>query len=206
MFNDIRYAARLLLKHRAFATAALLTLALCIGANTAMFSVIDSILLEPLPFRAPERLVSVYNSYPRSGVERGANAVPDFYDRRALPAFEQLALYQSGGRTVGESGRATRITGLAVTPSFFPLLGVQPQLGRAFVPEEGEPGRETAVILSWGLWQEQFAGAADVVGRTLRIDERPHTVVGVMPRDFLFGDPEIAAWIPLAFTADDRSD
>ena len=204
--KDVRFAAKLLLKERGFTAAALLTLALCIGANTAMFSVIDSILLKPLPFRDPGQIVTVFNSYPKAGVERGSNGVPDFYDRLELQAFESLAMYQTQGMTIGEPGRPERVLGLAVTPSFFPLLGVPAQLGRAFTPEEGEPGNERQAVLSWGLWQEQYAGAPDVLGRTIRVNDVAHTIVGVMPRNFSFDDPDVRMWVPLAFTAEQRSD
>jgi hypothetical protein len=131
--SDSRYALKLLLREKGFATAALLTLALCIGANAAVFSVLNGVLLRPLPFEAAERLVSIYNSYPLAGVERGGAAVPDYYDRQELPALEHVALYTTAGFTVGEAGRPERLTGLAVTPSLFGMLGVPAAVGRTFL-------------------------------------------------------------------------
>jgi putative ABC transport system permease protein len=206
LIKDTRFALKLLWKERSFTAAALLTLALCIGANTAMFSVVSSVLLKPLPFAAPERLVRIYNSYPKAGIERGSNAVPDYYDRLELQAFENLAMYNTEGMTIGESGRPQRVVGQAATPSLFGLLGVEAALGRTFTPEEGEPGNERHTILSYGLWQDQFAGAADAIGSTIRINDIPHTITGVMPRGFVFEDPEVQLWVPLAFTAEQRSD
>lgn len=204
--SDARHALQLLRKQKGFAAAALLTLALCIGANTAVFSVVSSVLLRPLPYEAGERLVRIYNSYPGAGVERGGAAAPDLADRRELPALEEVAMYSGQGTTIGESGRPERIQGMEVTPSFFPLLGVPATLGRTFVAEEGERGNEHKVVLSWELWQQRYAASPDVVGSTMRIDDVPHEVVGVMPRGFVFEDPEVRLWVPLAFSEEMRSD
>jgi predicted permease len=206
LIRDTRFALKLLWKERSFTAAALVTLALCIGANTAMFSVVNSVLLKPLPFAQPDELVRIYNSYPKAGVERGSNGVPDYYDRLELQSLEQLAMYTTEGLTIGESGRPQRVMGLAVTPSLFELLGVEAALGRTFTPDEGEPGNEQRALLSYGLWQEQYAGAPDVVGSTLRVNDVTYTITGVMPRGFVFEDPEVQLWIPLAFTAEQRSD
>jgi putative ABC transport system permease protein len=204
--QDARFAVKLLTRQKAFTAAALLTLALCIGANTAVFSVVNAVLLKPLPFDGGDRLVRIYNSYPRAGIERGGASVPDFYDRRELPAVEEVALIQPRGMTLGQAGRPERVRGLAVTPSFFSMLRVSPLLGRTFLPEEGEPGAELQAVLSWGLWQEQYAAAPDVVGTTIRINDVAHTVVGVMPRGFTFEDPQYRLWVPLAFDAEMRAD
>lgn len=206
LHKDVRFAIKLMVKERAFTLAALLTLALCIGANTAMFSVLNSVLLKPLPFADPDELVYLYNSYPRAGVERGSSGVPDYYDRLELDAFEAVAMYQETGLTIGESGSPDRVTGLAVTPGFFELLGATPQVGRTFSTAEAEPGNEHVAILSHGLWQERYAGSGDAVGSTIRINDVTHTVVGVMPRNFAFEDPEVRLWYPLAFSAEQRSD
>ncbi|MBR9989613.1 MAG: ABC transporter permease [Gemmatimonadetes bacterium] len=206
LVKDTRYALKLLMKERSFTAAALLTLALCIGANTAMFSVVNSVLLKPLPFAEPDGLVRIFNSYPKAGVERGSNGAPDYYDRLELQAFESLAMYETESMTIGESGRPRRVVGLTATPSLFALLGAEAVLGRTFTPAEGEPGSERAALLSHGLWQEQFAGTADVIGRSIRINDVVHTITGVMPRDFLFHSPEVQLWTPLRFSAEQRSD
>src|SRR5690606_480039 len=201
-----RFALKLLWKDRSFTAAALLTLALCIGANTAMFSVVNSVLLKPLPFAESGELVRLHNSYPKAGIERGSNGVPDYYDRRELQAFENVALYDTEGMTIGESGRPQRVVGIAATPSLFDVLRVDAALGRTFTAQEGEPGNEPRPLLSYGLWQDEYAGASDVVGQTIRVNDVMHMITGVMPRGFLFEDPEVQLWIPLAFTPDQRSD
>jgi predicted permease len=206
LLQDLRYAIRLLLGHKGFTAAALLTLAVCIGANAAIFSVINAVLIKPLPFEGSDRLVTIYNSYPRAGLERGGAAVPDYYDRQELPALQDVAMLQSRGMTIGESGRPERRIGMAVTPSFFSMLGARPALGRTFLPEEGEPGNERRAILGWGLWHEQYGGSPDAVGATIRIDDVDHTIVGVMPREFVFENASARLWVPLAFPEGARSD
>jgi putative ABC transport system permease protein len=205
--QDARFAVKLLVKQKSFTAAALLTLALCIGANTAIFSVLNSVLLRPLPFRHGDRLVHIYNSYPRAGVERGGAAVPDYYDRREeVAALEAVAMTQSRGMTLGGDGRPERVTGMAVTPSFFDVLGISAAEGRTFLEEEGEPGANHQALLSWALWHEQYAGSGDAIGATIRINDVTHTIVGVMPRRFVFEDPDVRVWVPLAFTEEQRSD
>jgi predicted permease len=206
LLQDARFAVRLLLKQKGFTAAAVLTLAICIGANAAIFSVVNSVLIQPLPFDGADRLVTIYNSYPRAGLERGGAAAPDYFDRQELPALEDVALLQSRGMTIGESGRPERVTGMAVTTSFFSMLGAQPVAGRTFLPEEGEPGNDRSAVLSWGLWQEQYGGGADAIGGTIRINEVEHAIVGVMPRGFVFNDPGARLWVPLAFSEAARSD
>ena len=149
----------------------------------------------------------MYNSYPNAGAERGSTGAPDYYDRkRDLTVFEEQALYDFQGVTIGSERSAERVLSLAATPSFFRLLRVKPQLGRTFTDEEGEPGNERKAILSRGLWQQLFGGAESVLGSELRINGRMHTIVGVMPGDFLFLDPEVRLWTPLAFTPDQKAD
>jgi predicted permease len=205
-FSDLRYAVKLLLKQRGFTAAALLTLALCVGANTAIFSVLNSVLLKPLPFQDADRLVSIHNNYPRAGAERAGAAVPDYYDRLELPALQEVAMLQERGMTIGEAGRPERLRGMAVTPSLFRMLGTPAAAGRTFLPEEGEPGNELQALLSWGLWRERYGGDPGVVGGTIRINEVEHTIVGVMPRGFVFQDPAVRVWVPLAFPAELRVD
>jgi putative ABC transport system permease protein len=205
--RDAHFAVKLLFKQTAFTAAALVTLALCIGANTAVFSVLNSVLLKPLPFAGAERMVRIYNSYPGAGVERGGASAPDYFDRREhVPALEGVAMITLQGVTIGESGRPERTTAQVVTPSFFDLLGVPAALGRTFLPAEGEPGGERHVVLSWGLWQERLGGDPAALGGSIRIDDVSHTVVGVMPRGFVFENRETRLWLPLAFTEAQRGD
>src|SRR5690606_25566833 len=141
LLRDVRQPLRLLFKEKTFSGTVLLTLAICIGANVAIFSVIRTVLLEPLPFDEPDRLVTVNNSYPGAGAARASNGSVDFFQRREnVPAFEEVALYQGGGNTVGGARSTERVTSLRVTPSFFPLLGIRPAMGRAFTEDEMEEG------------------------------------------------------------------
>ncbi len=205
--QGLAFAARSLWKNKGFTLAAFLTLALCIAANTVLFSIVHSVLLKPLPVPDSDRLVLVYNSYPGAGAVRGSSGVPDYYDRvRGMKAAESLALYDTRNRSTGESGRPERVVVMAVTPSFFRVARVQAELGRTFVEEEGEPGHEDKVVLSHGYWRERFGGDPHILGRQMRLDGRPFTIVGVMPADFQFLETESRVWIPLAFTAQQKSD
>ena len=205
--QDVKFGVKLLWKNKAFAAAVVLTLGVCIAANSAIFSIVHSVVLKPLPLPESGRILLMYNSYPNAGAERGSTGAPDYYDRkRDLTVFEEQALYDFQGVTIGSERSAERVLSLAATPSFFRLLRVKPQLGRTFTDEEGEPGNERKAILSRGLWQQLFGGAESVLGSELRINGRMHTIVGVMPGDFLFLDPEVRLWTPLAFTPDQKAD
>ena len=205
--QHLLFAVRSLWKDKAFSVATFLTLALCIGANTALFSIVHSVLLEPLPVPESERLVYLYNSYPRAGAERGGSGVPDYLDRvKGMQAFEALALYNTRNRSTGESGRPERVLSMGVTPSFFRVARVKAELGRTFTEQEGEPGQDDKVILSRAYWLERFGGDRAIVGRQLRIDSRPFTIVGVMPASFQFLETSARIWTPLAFTPDMTGD
>ena len=207
LLQDIRFAARLLLRDRAFSATTLLTLAVCIGANAAIFAVVHSVLLRPLPVPNPDRLVLLYNSYPRAGVVDASSGVPDYYDRlRETDVFEELALYNERGVTVGGEGSAERLTALAGRPSLFRIVGAAPVRGRIFTEAEGEPGSETKVIISHALWQRLFAGKDSAVGQPLRLNGVPYEIVGVMPPEFHWMNADVDMWLPLAFTAEQRSD
>lgn len=205
--QDARYAVRVLLKDRAFTVTTLLTLTLCIGANAAIFAVLNSVVLQPLPVPEADRLVLMYNSYPRAGVERASTGVPDYYDRlRETDVFEEIALYQNRGLTVGSEGSVERMEGMAVRPSLLRLLRATPLRGRIFAEEEGEPGSDRKVVISHALWQRLFAGRDSAVGQDLRINGVPHQIVGIMPEDFLFMSAGVNLWIPLSFTPAQRAD
>ena len=208
LLQDLKFGLKLLWKDKGFAATAIATLALCIGANAAIFSVINAVILSPLPIPASDRILFMYNSYPNAGAERGSNGVPDYYDRlRELgDLFEEQALYNSRGVTLGREGNPERVVGRAVTPSFFRLLQVEPMLGRTFAEEEGEIGNEKKVILSYAIWQQMFGGDEAALGKDLRINDEPHTVVGVMPEDFFYLRPDVRLWTPLAFTEEQKSD
>lgn len=206
LLQDLKFGAKLLWKDKTFSIAAVATLAICIGANTTIFSVVNSVVLRPLPFPDSDRILCVYNSYPKAGVIRASNGVPDYYDRlREVDAFEGVALYNSPGLTIGDQGAVERVQGMAVTPSFFRLLRVQPRLGRTFTQEEGEIGNERKVILSFALWQQRYGGDESVIGKNLRINGNSYTIVGVMPKGFVYLNPEVRLWRPLAFTQEQKA-
>lgn len=202
---DLRQARRLLIRDRGYSIAAAVTLAVVIAANVAVFSVLNSVVLRPLPFDRAEDLVWVFNSYPKAGVERASNSAPDFFDRRqGVPAFEEVAALRDRDYTLGAGTAPIRVAGLQVTPSFFPLLRADAWLGRTFTEEEGEVGNDRRVVLSHSLWMELFGGDRGAVGRELRLDGVAHQVVGVMPADFRFIDPGLRLWTPQAFTPEQR--
>ena len=205
--HDLNFARRVLWKDRGFAATVVLTLAVCIGANAAIFAIVDSVLLKPLPIPDAERLVTVYNGYPGAGVARGSTGVPDYFDRlRETDVFEELALYRLNGQTIGGQVDPQRLAGMAATPSLFRLLRATPLRGRIFRDDEGEIGRDQEVILSEKLWRQLFAGQDSALGRDLRINGVNYTVVGIMPRSFYFMNPDVELWTPLSFTPEQKSD
>jgi predicted permease len=212
LFHDGRFAARLLWKDRGFSATAVLTLGLCIGANAAIFAVVNSVLLRPLPVPQAEQLVHMYNAYPGAGpAAAGSTGVPDYYDRLAeTDVFQEQALYRPGGVTVG-SGSGTgsdpqRVTAMTGTPSLLRILQVQPLRGRLFSEEDGELGKTQKVVLTYDGWQQWFGGSDSAIGQQLRVSGEPYTVIGVLPRGFRFLDPEIKLWLPTAFTDREKSD
>src|SRR5262249_25425805 len=180
ILQDLRYGARMLLKNPGFTLIAVLTLALGIGANTAIFSVINGVLLKPLPYREPEQLVRLFSSsqsQPRFPVARG-----NFQNYREQNAtLAGMALYTRRDVELSQDGKPERVAGLVVTAGFFDLLGVRPLLGREFGHEDELPNNNSVVILSHALWQRRFNGDPGVVGRTVTLSGRPFTIVGVMP-------------------------
>jgi predicted permease len=207
MLQDIRFGLRLLWKDRGFATTAILTLALCIGANAAIFAVVNSVLLQPLPVPQSGQLVHMFNAYPGAGVVGGSTGVPDYYDRlRDTTVFQEQALYNTRGVTLGGNGEPQRIVSMMGTPSLLRLLRAHPIRGRLFTEEEGEPGKTKKAILTYASWQQWFGGQDRAVGSDIRINGEPFAVVGVLPREFGFLDPDVKVWLPVAFTAQQKSD
>ena len=208
MISDLRVGLRLLWRDKAFTITTVLTLALCIGANTALFSVVHNVLLRPLPVPESDRIVLMGNAYPGAGAAvGGSSSVPDYFDRlRDMDVFEEQADYNGTNQNIDQNGTPVRIRITRVTPSFFRLLRVAPALGRTFSEQEGEPGNEKKVVLSYALWQSQFGGDPAAIGKDLRIDGQPFSVIGVMPKGFYFLNPEVMLWRPLAFTAQEKSD
>ncbi len=209
MLTDLRFAARLLWKDRGFAATAIITLAVCIGANTAIFAVVNSVLLQPLPVPHAEQLVHMSNEYPGAGVAegRGSNGVPDYYDRlRETDVFQEQALYNTRGVTLSGNGEAQRLISMVSTPSLLRLLQVQPARGRIFTEEDGELGKTSKAILTYASWQQWFGGQDSAIGQTIRLNGTPFTVIGVLPRGFSFLEPDVKVWTPVAFTAQEKSD
>lgn len=207
IYRELRHGIRSLLKDKGFSTTVVLTLALCIGANTAIFAIVHSVLLRPLPIPHAEQILLMANQYPRAGASGSNNSgAADYYDRlRDVTAFEQQAMFNFGDQTADLNGTAVKFTGMNATPSLFRLLQVSPLLGRTFTDDEGEIGRQQKVLLSYGLWQERYAGATDVLGKELRLNGRPYTIVGVMAADFSFINPTVRLWVPIAFTPEQKA-
>src|SRR5262245_4385528 len=208
MLQDIKFGLKLLWKHKTFSLAALLTLALCIGANTAVFTLLNTVVLNGLPFPEADRLVTMYNLYPGAGVtDRGANGVPDYLDRRKLTdVFEEVALIGWRGYDMGSEGGAQRIESEYVTPSYFRVLKTQPILGRAFTDDEAVVGKDRVAILTESFWEEMFARDPKVIGRDIRLSGTPYSIVGVMPGDFSAYNRERKLWVPFAFTKEQTLD
>jgi putative ABC transport system permease protein len=197
--TDLKFACRQLLKNPGFTAAAVLTLALGIGANTAIFSVVNAVLLRPLPYPEPGRLVQLRLDQP-GGSSTFIDSNIFFAARDGARSLARVAAYGGGDMTLTGNGPAERIVAGAVTADFFPLLGVQPALGRNFTPEEDTPNGPKSVILGHGLWQSRFGGDAEVLGRTITLNEQSHTVVGILPARFRYPEP-FQIWTPMALGA-----
>ena len=210
MLRDIRYGLKRLWKDRGYSATAILTLAVCIGANAAIFTIVNSVLFEPLPVPDSDRIVLMSNRYPNAGAggARSTNSgVPDYYDRlRDMTVYEEQAMYDGTNVSIDVDGSPELIRGMGATPSLFRLLQIRPAQGRIFDEREGEVGNEQVVMLSYGLWQQLYAGRPDAIGEELRLGGRPFTVIGVMPPGFQFADPDARFWVPLAFSEEEKSD
>ncbi len=206
LFAEIRYSARSVLKDWRFAAMVMLTLSVCIGANTTLFTIINSVLLQPLPVPDADAIVLMANQYPKAGVtDLNQSGGADYYDRqRDVTALQDQAMFDTIAYTMNDNGAPERVSGMEGTPSLFRLLRVSPILGRAFTDNEGEIGSAQKVMLSYALWQKLYAGDTSILGRELRLNGRPFTIVGVMPRDFLFVDPQVRFWVPIALTAEQK--
>lgn len=201
--QDIQYGIRALVKRPAFTAALVLILALGIGANTAMFSTINSILLRPLPFEDPARLVTVWETVPQKGFDKSTISAPTFAQWQTQnTVFEQMAIYAADTQVLTGAGEPERIPSAQVSPNFFSVLGVQPTLGRTFAAEENQPGRDHVAMLSHSLWQRRFNSDQSVIGRTLVLSNANYTVVGILPQNFQFIEPA-EIWSPLS-TEDER--
>ena len=205
--QDILYGLRVLWKDRAYSAAVILTLAVCLGANTAIFTVVRSVLLRPLPYPQSDRLLSSYDGFPGAGVERAGTSVPNYVDRRAMTdIFAGAALYQQFGYKVGEGTRTESVPAMNVTPSFFQVLGTTAARGRLFAEGDGTPGHDKVTLLTYAYAARQPGGVDAVVGRQLRLNDVVYDVVGVLPQEFFFLNPEVRLFVPLAFTPEELSE
>jgi putative ABC transport system permease protein len=199
--QDTRYALRMLRKNPGFAAVAVLTLALGIGANTAIFSVVYAVLLKPLPFAQPEQLFNVFEVQPAEGVKGTGWSYGNFEELRAANhIFSEMSGNQEHQLTLTGRGEPSVVNTAVVTPELFSVLGVKPLAGRIFLPEEGKPGAPAVVVLSEKLWRGTFGADANIIGSAITLDKRPCTVVGIMPAGFRFPaiSEEEQVWIPLA--------
>ena len=201
LLQDVRYGLRVLLKRPGFTAVAVVTLALGIGANTAIFSLVSAVLVRPLKYRDAERLVMVWESAPAAGFPRDNPATGDYAVwKEQNRVFEDMAAVDNRTYDLTGQGEPERLPAFGVTANFFPLLGVTPELGRTFTPEEDKPGAARVVVMSHGFWQSHFGGERGVLGRDIMLNGEPYAVVGVLPRDFQFEFPEVAVWVPAALT------
>jgi predicted permease len=210
--SDLRLALRILRRAPAFALAVIAVLALGIGANTAIFSIVNAVLLRPLPFPDSERLVRLFHTPPQRtfpGITLFSVSAANFYDwQRGARSFERMAIYHPGRFTLTGAGEPESVFATTVGDGFFDIVGVRAALGRVFLPEEDAPARGHVVILSDGFWKSHFGGAREAIGRTMTLDGKPYTIVGVMPAAFTnasWGATAQPLWVPNAFTADERA-
>ena len=204
LLQDIRFGLRMLLKSPGISIVATIALALGIGANTAIFSVVNAVLLRPLPFPDPDSLVAVFETVPQRGQERGSHSYPNFFDVRSQnTVFERVSSYHSSNFIMTGRGEPARLQGAVVTADLFPLLGVAPVLGRTFHVDEDKPSDARVVVLSHALFKNRFGEDASVLNQTITLDGRGYTVVGVMPPGFEFpiqNDP-VELWTTIAIDA-----
>jgi putative ABC transport system permease protein len=201
--NDLRFAIRQLLKNPGFAAVAILALGLGIGANTAIFSVVNSVLLRPLPYHEPERLVRVYENLLEQGWRQNSVAAGNYLDWRGQnTTFEDMAVMGGGDINLTGNGEPVRIKGAKISSSFFNVFKINPLIGRAFLPEDDQHGSHYTAILAHGFWKTRFGSDPNVIGKTIILNLRTHEIVGVMPADFRFIDADTQIFTPLAFTPD----
>jgi hypothetical protein len=204
LVRDIRFGVRLLRNSPGFTASAVVTLALGIGANAAIFSFVNAALLRPLPYRSPQNLIVLSEGRGSIGSDGLDASLPDFQDwQRSSKTIESFAAFNSDRVTLSGAGNAENLDVARTTTNFFSTLGVAPIMGRDFLPKEDQAGGAKIVMLTFPFWKSRFGGATDVVGKTLRLDAIAHTIVGVLPNGFEFapaGSP--ALWLPLNLSAE----
>ncbi|HEY3600410.1 MAG TPA: ABC transporter permease, partial [Chthoniobacterales bacterium] len=202
MLSDLRYAFRQLYKNPGFAAVVILTLALGIGACTAIFSVVDGVLLRPLDYPQPERIIAIRETnvpkFPEFSV-----SPPNYLDwDKQTKSWQYLAAYTGAQINLTGQGEPQRLIGVKVTAHYFDVYGIQPVLGRRFVPEEDVDGKNHVVVLSYPFWQRVFGGNKTVIGRAIQLNGEPYTVLGVTPPQFGQAS-KVDTWMPMGFKADE---
>jgi predicted permease len=201
---DLRYGARMLLKSPGFSLVAVITLALSIGANTAIFSIVNAVLLKPLPYHEPDRLVMVWEDASYMGFPMGTPAPANYADWLSQNrVFEAMAAIDSRTFNLIGDGDPERIEANGISYNFFPLLGINPILGSSFLPTDDQPGAPKVTIISYRMWADRYGADRNIVGREILLDGQKYTIVGVMPSGFQFLEPEIALWVPIAFSKEE---
>jgi predicted permease len=205
--NNLRFAFRQLRKSPAFAFTALATIAICLGANLAIFAVINSILLRPLPFPAADRLVTIYNTYPKAGVENDGSSITNYYERRGnIAAFSSLSIFRDSSELVGEPGTTQQEEVMRITPEFFTTLGVVPMMGRSFNDTDVTAMVDMRqAILTDTYWRQRLNSDPNVLGREIRVNGVPRKIVGVLPSDFRFLSSEVRLFLPLTSQLEQRT-
>ena len=202
--QDLRFAHRMLLKNPGFATVAILTLALGIGANTAIFSYVDGILLKPLPYANPERICMVWEKPPGGG--RNGISTLNYLDWASQnQVFDHIAAQRYDSITLTGAGKPIRLRAVKVSAGYFEIFGARAALGRTFAPDEDQLGKPRTAILSNRLWKSQFGEAKDIIGRKILLDSEPYTIIGVMPAASPFDRQFNEIWTPLVFEPKDMS-
>src|SRR5438270_1324266 len=195
--NDLKFALRQLRKSPAFTVTALATVAICLGANLAIFAVIDSILLRPLPFPQSDQLVTIFNTYPKAGVENDGSSITNYYERRGnIPAFSSLSIFRDFSEVVGETGAAEQTEIMRVSPDFFATLGVNLAMGRSFTEAEVAHNNGVAIVTD-AYWRQRLNSDPNVLGRDVRVNTMPRKIVGVLPPDFRFLSSEARLFLPI---------
>jgi putative ABC transport system permease protein len=203
--QDIRFGVRMLIKHKLTTLVCVAALALGIGANTAMFSLAEAFLLHPVPFEHADRIVMLTGSRPGDNIGTNSVAPATYFDWQSQArSFEQMGAYVWDSINVTGDKAAEKIQGFAVSPNFFNLLDVHPRLGRTFLPEEEQPGKDQEMVLSYGLWERRYASDPHILGRKLKVDGKTFEIVGVMGKGFDFPKPA-EAWVPLSFDLKSRA-
>lgn len=202
LWQDLRYGARMLRRNPGFAAVAILTLAIGIGANVVIFSIVNGVLLKPLPFPDSGRVVTIWETDANRNITRGTASAAEFLDWRDMNhVFQDLSAWRALYFTITGNGEPEQVWGSQVSANFFRMLRISPILGRDFAAQDGQPGHDQVVILSYGLWQRHYGGDSSIIGKNILVDEKPLTVIGILPRAFsLYGTvPEFEMWKPFAF-------